>query len=52
MKELKWVRFPNESTYQEIEIDMNDFKVSLDLGEEKFGWLNGTFVTIKDITNE
>ena len=41
------VRFPNEDFYQEIEINMDEFKPSNDFDDEVFGWYHDTYISIK-----
>ena len=47
MKEKKLVRFPNESSFIEIELDMNEFDNDYVSTNETFGWYKGTFISIK-----
>jgi len=47
MKEKKLVRFPNESLFIEIELDMNEFVKDYVSTNETFGWYKGTFISIK-----
>lgn len=47
MKELKLVRFPNESEFIEMEIDMTDFNKVTEFQNEMFGWYKGTYISIK-----
>jgi len=47
MKEKKLVRFPNESEFIEIELDMNEFVKDYVSTNETFGWYKGTFISIK-----
>jgi len=41
------VRFPNESYYDEVSIDLNKFDVTNVFDHEIFGWYNGTAISIK-----
>ena len=41
------VRFPNESAYQEIIVDMSKFKPERFNNKEVFGYYNGTYLAIK-----
>jgi hypothetical protein len=47
MKEKRWVRFPNESEFVEMEIDMRQFKLVTIHREEIFGWYNDIYISIK-----
>jgi len=38
MKQKVEVRFPNECYFEEIEIDLNDFKPVNEFDDEVFGW--------------
>ena len=40
------VRFPNESTSIEMEIDWNEFKIENEFQYEYFGWYKGTYLSI------
>jgi len=42
-----WVRFPNESEYQEIKVDMDKFERRSECDVEVFGWYDGTYISIK-----
>jgi len=48
-KKLKYVRFPNESCYHVIPIDINKFEPRRDFDNEVFGWYEGTYVAIKKV---
>ena len=41
------VRFPNESYFEEMEINMNDFKPNTEFEDEVFGWYGDIYVSIK-----
>jgi hypothetical protein len=41
------VRFPNESFFEEIEINIVNFKPDKHFSDEIFGWYNGTYISIK-----
>jgi hypothetical protein len=41
------VRFPNESFFEEMLIDMDKFKLEKEFDDEMFGWYNGLFISIK-----
>ena len=47
MKEKRLVRFPNESEYLEMEIDMDEFNMVTIFEKEMFGWYKGTYISIK-----
>jgi len=47
MKELKLVRFPNESEFIEMEIDMTNFDKTIEYKYEMFGWYKGIHISIK-----
>ncbi len=47
MKETKLVRFPNEDTFQKIEIDMKEFLFSREFDEEIWGIWKNCFISIK-----
>jgi len=47
MKEKKLVRFPNESSFIEIELDMNEFIKDYVSIDETFGWYKNMYITIK-----
>lgn len=47
MKELKLVRFPNESEFIEMEIDMTYFDKTIEYEYEMFGWYKGIHISIK-----
>ena len=42
-----WVRFPNESFFEEIQIDLSQFKPEIEFSDETFGWYKGTYLSIK-----
>jgi hypothetical protein len=41
------VRFPNESTYDEIDVNMDLFTMTSDWPDEMFGWYEGNLIAIK-----
>jgi hypothetical protein len=47
MKEKRLVRFPNESEFVEMEIDMKQFRLVTISREEIFGWYNDLYISIK-----
>jgi hypothetical protein len=44
------VRFPNESEYQELIINLDNFEKKNEFGDEIFGWYDGTYIAIKKDT--
>ena len=40
------MRFPNESYFEDVTIDMNDFKPEQEFKDETFGWYKNTYVSI------
>ena len=42
-----WVRFPNESEHQEIDIDVDQFERRIEFDTEVFGWYEGNYIAIK-----
>ena len=42
-----WVRFPNESEHQEIDIDLDEFERRMELSDEVYGWYKGIYIGIK-----
>ena len=40
------MRFPNESCFDEITIDINEFKPEKEFDTEVFGWYKNTYVSI------
>ena len=40
------MRFPNESFFDEVTIDMNEFKPENEFDSEVFGWYKNTYVSI------
>lgn len=42
-----FVRFPNESYFEEILIDMSKFKPEKEFSDEIFGWYNNLYISIK-----
>jgi hypothetical protein len=41
------VRFPNESYFEEMEINMSDFKPNTEFDDEVFGWYGDVYISIK-----
>ena len=41
------IRFPNESCYDEADIDMSLFSMTSDWPDEMFGWYKGNLIAIK-----
>lgn len=41
------VRFPNESAYEKISIDLSEFTPSKSFTDETFGWYKGTYIALK-----
>lgn len=41
------VRFPNESFFEEMEININDFKPTIEFKNEVFGWCNNLYISLK-----
>ncbi len=41
------VRFPNESSYEKISIDLSQFKEAESFDDETFGWYKGTYIALK-----
>ena len=46
MKKLK-IRFPNESFFEEILINLDEFQPVNEFDEEIFGWYKNTYISIK-----
>ena len=46
-KTKQMVRFPNESTPVEIDLDINDFRPEKDFGDEVFGHWRGVYISVK-----
>jgi hypothetical protein len=42
-----FIRLPNESCYDEVDIDMSLFTVTSDWPDEMFGWYKGNLIAIK-----
>jgi hypothetical protein len=42
-----FVRFPNESFYEKLIIDINKFKISNEFEQEVFGWYENIYISIK-----
>jgi hypothetical protein len=47
MIEKKLVRFKNESSFIEIELDMNEFVKDYVSTNETFGWYKNMYISIK-----
>ena len=47
MKVKKLVRLPNECYFEELEINMNEFKPQTELNDEVFGWYGDIYISIK-----
>jgi hypothetical protein len=43
----KKIRLPNESMYDEIYIDMDEFRPANDYHDEIFGWYRANYIAIK-----
>jgi hypothetical protein len=41
------IKFPNESDYIEVEIDMANFSPDKEHDDEVFGWYKDTYISIK-----
>lgn len=41
------VRFPNESYFEEVPIDLNKFKPEKDFENETFGWYKGNYISLR-----
>jgi hypothetical protein len=41
------MRFPNESYFEDVTIDMNEFKPEQEFKDEIFGWLKDVYVSLK-----
>ncbi len=41
------VRFPNESSYEKIYIDLSEFTPGKSFADEAFGWYKGTYIALK-----
>ncbi len=41
------VRFPNETEFYEIPLDINLFKPNKEFDNETFGWYAGSYISIK-----
>jgi hypothetical protein len=47
MKEKRLVRFPNESEFVEMEINMDEFDMVTEFRDEMFGWYKNLYISIK-----
>lgn len=43
----KLVRLPNESLYDEIYLDMSQFRPANEYADETFGWYRANYIAIK-----
>jgi hypothetical protein len=43
-----WVRFPNESYFEKINLDLSEFKPDQEFEDETFGWYKGIYVSVKN----
>jgi hypothetical protein len=41
------VRFPNESIYEHIKLDLEKFEISNEFEHEYFGWYGGSAIALK-----
>ena len=41
------IRFPNESVYEDINIDLEKFTISNEFDHEYFGWYDGSAIALK-----
>jgi hypothetical protein len=41
------VRFPNECFFDDMEINMDDFKPNTEFDDEVFGWYGDIYISIK-----
>jgi len=44
---MLWIRFPNESEHQEMNVDLDLFMLRQEFDDEAFGLYKGTFIFIK-----
>ncbi len=42
-----FVRFPNESIYEESKLDFKKIEITNEFQHEYFGWYNGTAISLK-----
>jgi len=42
-----WVRFPNEICFEEINLDLSEFKPVKDFHGEVFGWYKGIYISVR-----
>jgi len=47
MKKKVFVRFPNESEFLEIMMDMDDFKPEKEFNDVVFGWYGDVYICLK-----
>lgn len=52
MKQKVEVRFPNECYFEEIEMDLNDFKPVNEFDDEVFGWFGDIYISMKRNNNK
>ena len=43
-----WVRFPNESYFEKINLDLSEFKPDQEFEDETFGWYKGIYISVKN----
>jgi hypothetical protein len=43
-----WVRFPNESYFEKINLDLSVFKPDQEFEDETFGWYKGIYISVKN----
>ena len=46
------VRFPNECFFDDMEINMDDFKPEREFNDQVFGWYKGIYISIEKISME
>jgi hypothetical protein len=42
-----WVRFPNESCFEEINLDLSEFKPDQEFEDETFGWYKEIYISVR-----
>jgi len=52
MKQKVEVRFPNECYFEEIEMDLNEFKPVNEFDDEVFGWFGDIYISMKKHNNK
>ena len=45
--ERMFVRFPNETEYSELWIEMDKFRIEFEFEKEIFGWYGNSYIAIK-----